>query len=448
MTFSTILLNAFFVKTGQLILSLSILVVLHELGHFLPARWFKCRVEKFYLFFDYKFSLLKKKIGETEYGIGWIPFGGYVKISGMIDESMDKEQLKQPPQPYELRSKKPWQRLIIMLGGIIVNVILAIVIFIGIMWHWGEEYIPNNKLTYGIAVDSLAQTIGLKDGDKIVSLDGKPLEDFSDVVGNIVFNEAKTIEITRNGNAQQITIPHSLADNLAKTKAVGFIAPRFPYIIDSVSEAKFVSGNLQKGDRIIAMNNVSTPFFNDFTNAKKDLVNVDITIGILRNEKDTLKTIVHLNEEGKVGIFSKTPNVLLGDSTKKYSFGEAVVVGTKSCFGVLDNQLSAFKQIFTGKIKAKNSLGSFISMGKALPETWNWHKFWLFTGMLSIVLAFFNLLPVPVLDGGYVLFILYEMITGKKVSDKFMERALTVGFILVISLMVYALGLDVWRLFK
>ena len=283
-------LSSILIKTGQFILSFSILVVLHEMGHFLPARWFKCRVEKFYLFFNPWFSLWKKKKGETEYGIGWIPFGGYVKISGMVDESMDKEQMKLPPQDYEFRSKKAWQRLIIMLGGIIVNVILAIVIFIGIMWYWGEEYIPNSKLTYGIVADSLAQKIGLQDGDKIVSLDNKTIENFNEIGLNIILKNATTIQILRGTETKQIAIPQGFASELSSDKLTHFISPRFPHFIDSLSkDAKIISGSLQKGDQIISLNNTATPYFSDYIKAKKELKNVDVTVGIIRNNKDTIK---------------------------------------------------------------------------------------------------------------------------------------------------------------
>jgi regulator of sigma E protease len=437
------------IKVAQFILAFSILVTLHELGHFLPARWFKCRVEKFYLFFNPWFSLAKKKIGDTEYGLGWVPFGGYVKISGMIDESMDKEQMKLPPEPHEFRSKKAWQRLIIMLGGIIVNVILAIIIFIGVMWHWGEQYIPNSNLTYGIATDSLAKSIGLKNGDKMVSIDGKPIDDFRGIVSDIVFKEAKALTVNRNGQTVNIDIPETLTAQLAQRKAVNFITPRIPYYIDSVSkEVNLVKGSLLKGDRVIGFNDQPIEYFDEYVTLKKDLANVDATLVLLRNEKDTIQTTVHLSEAGTIGVITKSATELLKDSVKTYTLLQAIPAGTKSCFDFLGNQISAFKQMFSGKVKASDSLGSVISIGNTFPGVWDWQKFWMLTGMFSIILAFMNLLPIPALDGGHALFCLTEMISGKKPSDKFMERAQTVGMVLLLSLMVYALGLDFWRLLK
>lgn len=437
------------VKTGQFILSFSILVVLHELGHFLPARWFGCRVDKFYLFFNPWFSLWKKKKGETEYGIGWVPFGGYVKISGMIDESMDKEQMKLPPQPHEFRSKKAWQRLIIMLGGIIVNVILAIVIFIGIMWYWGEEYIPNKNLKYGIYADSLGQRIGLKDGDNILSLDGKPIEDFHTIGQSIIIDEVKKMQVSRNGQQMEIVVPANFKSSLMSTKLNRFIEPRYPHYIDSVGkEVKILKGSLQKGDRIIAANNVSTPYFQDYFNAKKGLSNVPMKVMLLRNEKDTVQTEVQLSEAGTIGILSRPANKILGSTVKKYSFLQSIPAGTTACIDQLDKQVTGLKQLATGKVKASESLGSVISIGNTFSGYWDWHRFWLLTGIFSIVLAFMNLLPIPALDGGHALFTLIEMIIGKRPSDKFMEYAQTVGMILLLGLMAYALGLDFWRLFK
>lgn len=449
MTLLAINWDSFFIKAAQFVLSFSILVVLHELGHFLPARWFKCRVEKFYLFFNPWFSLVKKKIGETEYGIGWIPFGGYVKISGMIDESMDKEQMKLPPQPYEFRSKPAWQRLIIMLGGITVNVLLAIVIFIGIMWHWGEDYIPNNKLTYGIYADSLAQKIGLHDGDKIVSLDHKPIDNYRDIGIDIVLNGAKTIQVNRDGKNIDIAIPDTYAAELNKDKLEHFISPQFPHYIDSVGkEVKIIKGSLQKGDRIIATNGVATPYYHQYFLQKKNKKDEPLPITLLRNDKDTIQTTVMLSSAGTIGFMPRTPDKVLGDSVKKYSFFEAIPAGTKACFDFLGKQINGYKQIVTGKVKASDSLGSVISIGNTFPDKWNWQRFWMLTAMFSIMLAFINVLPIPGLDGGHALFTIAEIITGKKPSDKFMEYAQVVGMILLLSLMVYALGLDFWRVLK
>lgn len=437
------------VKTGQFILSFSILVVLHELGHFLPAKWFKCRVEKFYLFFNPWFSLYKKKIGETEWGIGWIPFGGYVKISGMIDESMDKEQMKLPPEPHEFRSKKAWQRLIIMVGGVVVNVILAIIIFIGITWHWGEEYIAPKDVKYGLAADKLGKQIGLQDGDNIVAINGVALENAQVAAAEIMIKEATTIQVERDRKQIDLKIPEGYISNLNKNRLDSFATLRVPFIVDSVSkETIILMGSIQKGDKLIATRGIPTNYFNEYFVAKGELKNVPMNITLLRNYKDTIQTTVQLNENGRMGILNTTPEKLFTITKKTYSFTQSLSVGTKKCFETLDKYMTGLKQIFTGKVKASESLGSVISIGNTFPGVWDWKRFWTLTGIFSIILAFMNILPIPALDGGHALFTLIEMITGKKPSDKFMEFAQTVGMILLLGLMAYALGLDFWRMFK
>jgi regulator of sigma E protease len=441
------------VKTGQFIMSFSILVVLHELGHFIPARIFKCRVEKFYLFFDPYFSLWKKKKGDTEYGLGWIPFGGYVKISGMIDESMDKEQMKLPPEPYEFRSKPAWQRLIIMIGGVVVNVILAIVIFIGITWVWGEQYMPAKNLQYGVHADSLAKSIGIMDGDKIVSIDGKIVEDFGTVVPEIITTDAKTMQVERAGAKVDIKLPDGLIKNLFKTKkgrelASDFVTWRYPAIVDSVAKtAVFTKNRFQKGDTLIAFNNHYFQYFHEYEGLNKGFADSVVTFKVIR-AKDTVDVKVLLNNKGNVGFFRKTPFEMFGTVVKEYSLAQAIPMGFSRCFETLDRYITGIKQIFTGKVNASESLGSVISIGNTFPGVWDWQKFWTLTGIFSIILAFMNILPIPALDGGHALFTLYEMITGRKPGDKFMEYAQMVGMILLLGLMAYALGLDFWRLFK
>ncbi len=436
------------VKTGQFILSFSILVILHELGHFIPAKLFKCKVEKFYLFFNPYFSLFKVTKGETEYGIGWIPFGGFVKIAGMIDESMDKEQMKLPPQDFEFRSKPAWQRLIIMTGGVFVNVVLAIVIFIGITAYWGEEFLPTKNLKYGIATDSLAKSIGLKDGDNIISIDGNTIENFGTVTADIVLKEAKSLQVQRGSEQLTIEIPADLSKQLVKNKASeAFIDIRFPAIIDSVSSTAIINkGQMLKGDTVIGINEHYFSYYHELTEIRKQYKDSIATITVLRHG-DTA-TFRCLLKGGLIGFMPVSPGKMFGTVTKRYSFFEAIPVGTKKCKETLDHYVTGLKQIFTGKVSANDSLGSVISIGNTFPSSWDWQRFWTLTGVFSIILAFMNILPIPALDGGHALFTIVEIITGRKPSDKFMEYAQMGGMILLLSLMAYALGLDFWRLFK
>jgi regulator of sigma E protease len=436
------------VKTGQFILSFSILVVLHEMGHFFPAKWFKCRVEKFYLFFNPYFSLWKTKKGETEYGLGWVPFGGYVKISGMVDESMDKEQMKLPPQPYEFRSKPAWQRLIIMIGGVVVNIVLAIVLFIMIMYVWGEEYLPTKNLTYGVYADTLGKSIGVRDGDHIVGINGKRIENFGSVAAEIVLGEAKSLQVKRDGQPVNLPIPDDFIKKLNKNKLEGFVDIRYPNIVDTVStSADFTKDKLIKGDTIIALNGTPALFFNDFNAMKKNMKNEEVTLTVLRGG-DTIPVKAKLSDKGAIGYFSKSPFDLFGTTTKSYTLLESIPAGFNKCFETLGRYVTGLKQLFTGKANPNDSLGSVISIGNTFPGIWDWQKFWTLTAIFSIILAFMNILPIPALDGGHALFTLVEMVSGRKPSDKFMEYAQMVGMVLLLGLMAYALGLDFWRLFK
>jgi regulator of sigma E protease len=436
------------VKTGQFILSFSILVVLHEMGHFFPAKWFKCRVEKFYLFFNPWFSLFKTKKGDTEYGLGWVPFGGYVKISGMVDESMDKEQMKQPAQPWEFRSKPAWQRLIIMIGGVVVNIILAIVLFIAIIYTWGEEYLPAKNLTYGIHADSLGRSIGLQHGDHILGVDGKTLDNFGTIEAEIVLGEAKTIQVQRGGQKIDINVPEGFVKELNKNKLEGFVDIRYPNIVDTVvGTAVFTQDKLLRGDQIIAFNGQPVPFFNDFNEKKRNLKNVETELTVLRGA-DTVAVKAKLNDKGAIGYLPKSPLLLFGTTTREYTLMESIPAGFNKCFETLGKYMTGLKQLFTGKVNASDSLGSVISIGNTFPGVWDWQKFWTLTAIFSIILAFMNILPIPALDGGHALFTLVEMVSGRKPSDKFMEYAQMVGMVLLLGLMAYALGLDFWRLFK
>lgn len=435
-------------KAGQLILSLSILVVLHEMGHFIPAKLFKCRVEKFYLFFDPWFSLVKKKIGETVYGIGWLPLGGYVKISGMVDESMDKEQMKLPPQPWEFRSKPAWQRLIIMIGGVTVNLLLGFFLFAMILYKWGEEYLPTKNLKYGVYADSVGRSIGLQTGDKILGVDGKPVDNFFKISTEIILNEAKTIQIDRNGKQETITIPEGTIRSLVKRKGEPIAYPQYPAVVDSVvSTATFTKGSLQKGDQIIGLNGSPIQSYVELSDKKKNLKSQDITLQVLRGT-DTTNIALKTSETASIGFYSKPPTEFLEFNKIHYSLAESFPAGVAKGWNTLVMNIQNFKLLFTSKeVKASESLGSFLSIGNMFGAQWDWERFWSMTALLSIVLAFMNILPIPALDGGHVIFTLYEMISGRKPSDKFMEYAQMVGMILLLGLMAYAIGLDFKRFF-
>jgi regulator of sigma E protease len=436
-------------KTAQFILSFSIIVVLHELGHFIPARLFGARVEKFYLFFNPGFSLWKKKIGDTEYGLGWIPFGGYVKISGMIDESMDKEQMNKAPKSFELRSKPAYQRLIVMLGGVIVNVILAIVIFIGIAWFWGDDFLPAKNLSYGIHPTEISKKMGLQDGDIIVALDQKEVKDFFELESKIVLEDPKTIQVKRGDSVLSLPIPTTIAAELMKANnTTAFVVPMFPVIVDSIGKsAVVVEGSFQKNDTLLSINGQSVKYQHEFIEVKKKYSDSLATI-LAKRGMDTVKIRTLINNKAQLGLFVKLPMQLFKTEHQSYSFAEAIPTGIQRCFTTLDNYVNGIKQIFTGKVNPNDSLGSLISIGNTFPSQWDWERFWTLTAVFSIVLGFMNVLPIPALDGGHALFILFEMITGRKPSDKFMGYAQIAGMILMFGLMLYALGLDFWRLFK
>ncbi|MDR3711595.1 MAG: RIP metalloprotease RseP [Puia sp.] len=438
------------IKATQLILSLSILIVMHEFGHFLPAKLFGCRIEKFFLFFDPWFALVKKKVGDTVYGLGWLPLGGYVKISGMIDESMDTAQMNEPAQPWEFRSKPAWQRLIVMIGGVTVNIFLSFFIFAMILWKWGEEYLPAKNVKYGIYVDSIGRKIGLQNGDKILSLNGKEVDNFDKISSMIVLEEAKTLGIERNGQLMEIPIPTGTIRGILKRKGDPVAMAQFPLVVDSVDlkSAKFQSGSLQKGDQIIGLNGVPVSSFYQFSELKAPHKKEVLDLSVLRGA-DTLHVRALTNEKAQVGFIPVSETKFLTYTKKEYGFFESFPAGVKKGWNTLVMNVTNLKLIFTSpEVKASESVGSFITIGNMFGDQWNWEHFWSMTALLSVVLAFMNILPIPALDGGHVLFIIYEMITGRKPSDKFMEYAQVVGMVLIFALMIYAVGLDVFRLFK
>jgi regulator of sigma E protease len=433
------------VKAGQLILSLSILIVLHELGHFIPARLFKTKVEKFYLFFDPWFSLFKVKKGETEYGIGWLPLGGYVKISGMVDESMDKEQMKQPPKPWEFRSKPAWQRLIIMIGGVTVNLILGVLIYWMVLFAWGKETLPLSSVKYGIACDSLAYDMGLKDGDKILTVDNKPVESFNRIPVAIILDKATSIQVDRDGKKIDIPVKEEHLSRMITAQKAGFIYPRFPTIIDTLIPGRAAEkAGLKKGDQVVAVNGVKTPFFNDVQREIRKHSRENIQVTVVRGN-DTISKTVPVTSDKAIGFGPVTDMEKFFDVKKvEYSFFGALPAGIQEGYEKIIMQFKQFKVIFTVK-DAHKSVGGFMSIGNAFSAQWDWQSFWYLTAFLSIVLAVMNILPIPALDGGHVMFLLYEVITRRKPSEKFLEYAQYAGMLLLLALLLYANGNDIFK---
>jgi regulator of sigma E protease len=362
---------------------------------------------------------------------------------------MDKEQMNKAPESYELRSKPAYQRLIVMLGGVIVNVILAIVIFIGIAWYWGDDFLPAKNVSYGVHATELSKKVGIQDGDIIVSLDQKELTDFFELESKIVLENPKTIQVKRGDSLVSLAIPSTMAADLANTNnTTAFVMPLFPVIVDSVGKtAVVVEGNFQKNDTLLSINGESIQYQHEFIEVKKKYSDSLVTI-VAKRGADTVKIRTLINNKAQLGLFVKLPMQLFKTVHQNYSFIEAIPTGVKRCYTTLDNYVTGIKQIFTGKVNPNDSLGSLISIGNTFPSQWDWERFWTLTAVFSIVLGFMNVLPIPALDGGHALFILFEMITGRKPSDKFMEYAQIAGMILMFGLMLYALGLDFWRLFK
>lgn len=445
-----------FIKASQFILSLSLLIVLHELGHFIPAKLFKTKVEKFYLFFDYKFSLFKKKIGETVYGIGWIPLGGYVKIAGMIDESMDKEQMKGEPQPWEFRSKPAWQRLIIMLGGVIVNFVLGILIYICLMWVYGEKYLPNENVKDGLwAQNELAEKLGIQTGDKVISVDGNAIKKFNQIPIELINGNSFVIE--RNGTLIEKEIPVDFISKLVdKGRGAGsFILPRYPFVISVIGDkSPNKNSGLKSKDIIVSIGGKPIKYFDEGKDVFAGLKGQKTSIQVKRGEE--LKTIeVQVTDEGKLGVgllqlplsdLEKLGYYTL--ETKTYSFGEAIPAGLNKSWNTLTGYVKQLKKIFNPSTGAYKGLGGFISIGSIFPSEFSAYSFWSITAFLSIMLGFMNLLPIPALDGGHVVFTLWEMITGKKPGDKFLEYAQLVGFVILLALLIFANGNDIVRLFN
>jgi regulator of sigma E protease len=434
------------VKIAQLLVSLSILIVLHELGHFTLSRIFKVRVEKFYLFFDAGFSLFKKKIGDTEYGIGWLPLGGYVKISGMIDESMDREQMKKPPQPWEFRSKKAWQRLLIMLGGVIVNFLLALFIYILVFFRWGEEYVPPERLVNGYMFSNEFIEMGLRNGDRILSLDGVEVERWTSIHHDIVVNEPRVIQVERDGTLVDINVPEGMTSKLLKLERA--IEPRIPCEIGMLAEdGALMEAGAELSDRIVGVDGQAVYFYDEFMELTRGKANTDFDIALLRNG-DTLNVQVTTSEEGKFGFYNSFYLDFYETVVVKYSFFQSIPAGIKRGVDISRSYLKQLKMLFKPETKAYEELGGFIKIGSIFPSTWDWESFWNMTAFLSIILAIMNVLPIPALDGGHVMFLLFEMITGRKPGDKFLEYAQIVGMVILLSLLLYANLNDIIGLFN
>jgi regulator of sigma E protease len=436
------------VKIAQLLLSLSILVVFHEFGHYLAARIFKTRVEKFYLFFNPWFSIFKFRHKETEYGLGWLPLGGYVKIAGMIDESLDRDQLKQEPQPWEFRSKPAWQRLIIMVGGVTVNVLLAIAIYIGILAFWGEQYLPTSEVNkYGVVADTLAQEMGLRNGDRIISIEQKAVEDFNKIPLALILDEAKTIQVERDGVPVNIDVPPGSLGKLVKSKDPTFLTPRFPFEIAGFSETSAAkAAGVQLGDRIISVAGSPVTYFDEFVSIVKENKGREVEARLVRSA-DTMTVVIPVSEEGVVGIFTD-PSKHFEFSKKDYSVLQAIPAGFAKTYDGIANYLKQLRLLFSPEVKAYESVGGFITIGSIFPSTWDWQAFWRLTAFLSIMLAILNILPIPALDGGHVMFLAYEIISGKKPSDKFMEYAQIAGMVILFGLLIFANGNDIVKLFR
>lgn len=439
-------------QAGQLLLALSILVILHEFGHYITAKWFKCRVEKFFLFFDPWFALVKKKVGDTVYGIGWLPLGGYVKISGMIDESMDKEAMKQPPQEWEFRSKPAWQRLIVMLGGVIMNILVAFVIYAFILMIWGDKKIPAASMKYGVhVVDSTMYKMGIRNGDKILEIDGKEVADYEKLRRSLLLGSSVTVD--RGGQKVNLTLDEDLIGQLVENRnkeVSGFVEVRKPAIVFFVPDtSNAYKAGLRKDDKLIAIDSVRFEFYDELQNQlnlKKDKI-VQLTVERAGQE---ISFPVPISNEGKIGFAPYGYNYQQMDSlgwvklnVTKYGFWAAFPAGVKKAGNELMFYIDQFKKILNPKTGAYKGVGGFKAMGSIFPKYgWDWEQFWRITAFLSIVLAFMNLLPIPALDGGHVMFTLYEMITRRKPNEKFLEYAQVVGMVLLLGLMLYANGND------
>jgi len=436
--------TVFLIKALQLILSLAILVVLHELGHFIPAKLFKTKVEKFYLFFDWPYSLIKKKIGDTEYGIGILPLGGYVKIAGMIDESMDTEHLNKDPEPWEFRSKPAWQRLIIMLGGVTVNLILGFAIYMMVTFVWGKDIITSENLKDGFEVNEIMKPYGFSDGDKILKVDGEPFENVVDISKYLFLRDVSTVTVQHvNGKIEKLTIPENIGHIMMESGATNPFSPLVAPVIGEVAPNSLAEKfDFKANDRIVTINDIELVKWQELSQFLQDASNEELSFEILRDGSKMQKTVV-LDEKSELGVYPKMPEISF---TKiNYSLFESLSVGYDKAYWILSDYITQFEYVFTPK--GITQLGGFGAIGSIFPASWDWQRFWESTALLSLILAFMNLLPIPALDGGHVMFLLYEVFSGRKPNDKFMEYAQMTGFLLLVSLVLFANGNDIYRYF-
>jgi regulator of sigma E protease len=435
-------MSPFAVKAIQLLLSLSLLIVLHELGHYIPAKIFKTRVEKFFLFFDVKFALFSKKIGETVYGIGWLPLGGYVKISGMIDESMDKEQMALPPQPWEFRSKPAWQRLIIMLGGVTVNIIVGFVIYMGILNFYGRDITTNEQLPEGFAVDASFNAYGFQDGDQILSLNEAPFENVTAINKYLFLRDVSSVEVLHtNGQKETIAIPEDIGNIMFENDVLRPFIERVAPILGVIGDETYpaMSAGFQIEDTIVAVNGTPIEYWHEFQKLVKENGEKENVFVVNRGGAEVIIKATP-NENGQIGLRPHSNSI-----RKEYSFGDSIMGGIGYGIDVLKDYVTQFKYVFTKK--GASQVGGFGAIGGLFPDTWDWVSFWQTTALISIILAFMNILPIPALDGGHVMFLLYEMVSGRKPNDKFMEYAQIAGFFLLIALVLFANGNDIYRYF-
>lgn len=436
-------METFLIKALQLILSLSILVVVHEFGHYIFARMFKIRVEKFYLFFDAGFALFryKPKNSETEYGVGWLPLGGYVKISGMIDESMDKEQMALPAKPYEFRSKPAWQRLLVMVAGVIFNLLLAFFIYSMVLFTWNDTYLPLEKVTQGMEFSSAAKSAGFQDGDILLMADNKKLDRFG-VRTLLDIADAETVTVKRNGEIVKLQMQEDIMKNLLTDKE-GFANIRIPSVVYDTNEGSAAEqAGLVKGDSIVSINGVETASFGELRNQLESYKNEVVTLGYYRNGS-LMSADVQADSAGTLGFFVTPAGLIYGAVTVEYGFFESFPAGIRMGVQTLKDYIAQFKYVFTKE--GASSLGGFGAIGGLFPAQWNWHSFWMMTAFLSVILAFMNILPIPALDGGHVMFLIYEVVARRKPNEKFMEYAQLAGMVLLISLVLYANGMDIIR---
>ena len=435
------------IKVLQFFMSLSLLVGIHEFGHFIMARVFKIRVEKFYLFFDPWFSLFKWKRGETEYGVGWLPLGGYVKIAGMIDESMDLEQMKAPVQPWEFRAKPAWQRFLVMIAGVVMNVLMALIIYTGIRYTHGESYLANDDIKWGYEFNEAGKKLGFADGDKIVAIDGEKIVDVAEIRSKLLLTEeGRTVEIIRDGQSQNLEISFEALLDMRRNRGFeDLYVPRIPFIVDSISFASAATAGLQVGDEVVVFNGQQNLGATQISSLLKEEYKNDTVNLVVTRAGERVELSVPVNEEGRIGVVMKGD--VFQPRTKTYNLLQAIPAGVKLVGETIADYWEQLKLIFQPKTKMYEELGGFISIGQIFPSQWDWLRFWSMTAFLSIMLAVLNILPIPGLDGGHALFTLWEMITGRKASDKFLEVMQYIGFIILLALVIYANGNDIYKLF-